>query len=188
MNPVPGHALLVLTLAGCPAEEPVVKAVVSPKTAEEVQARREAAEGRTRPEHIDATYQKVEGVYIDARYFGGRNYAAIRGEIEAQLGAVAEERDLGDQGREVRFERGTLRVVGELITMIEVPLPENLRRTEALGVLGFPPAISWAEQQPTNEFRLQRQFGFRRIIFHRIQPGSELVDRVTAWHRSPGDR
>jgi hypothetical protein len=155
---------------------------------EEVTSKREAEALRASPAAIEARYQKAEGVYVDARYLTGRSYSAVREQVEAQLGPVLTEEELtGDGGKRVRFERGVAQVGDDTIYMLELPLPEHLRRTEALAVLGFPPATG--EYQVTNkQFRLLNTWGFRRIIFHRVEAGSEEIDRVEVWKETPMDR
>lgn len=177
--------LLLTCLLACD-DRPVLGAVEPPPTVEEVAARRAAAELRVTPANIDATYVKPEGVYIDARHFGGRSYRSARAEVEQQLGAVIEEREAAAGDREIVFERGTLRLSGDTIQMIEVPLPEPARRTEALGQLGFPPATD-EYQSLSLEFRLLNAWGFRRIRLFRVARGAEEVTRVQVWRFSDGD-
>ncbi|MES2637967.1 MAG: hypothetical protein V4850_00730 [Myxococcota bacterium] len=177
---------LLLLLLACDGPEPVLRAVDVPETVEQVAARRAAAELRVTPENIDATYVKPEGVYIDARHFGGRGYRSARAEVEQQLGAVIEEREAQAGAREIVFERGTLRLSGDTIQMIEVPLPEPVRRTEALGQLGFPPATD-EYQSLSLEFRLLNAWGFRRIRLIRVARGAEEITRVQVWRFSDGE-
>lgn len=171
---------LLLLALGCGDPEPVLQAVEPPSTPEAVAEKRAAAERRTSPANVEAIYQKPEGVYVDARYLGGRGYDAVRPEIEQQLGAVVEERPPASGGREIVFERGTLRLVGNRIQMVEVPLPEPLRRSEALARLGFPPATRDYKELAL-EYRLLNEWGFRRIRFVRAARDSEEIVRVQAW-------
>ncbi|MDP2311595.1 MAG: hypothetical protein Q8P41_01715 [Pseudomonadota bacterium] len=177
---------LLAFLLACNDPEPVLRAVEAPASVEEVAERRAAAELRATPANIDATYEKPAGVYIDARHLGGRSYRSARAEVEQQLGAVIEEREVQGGAKEVVFERGTLRLAGDTIQMVDVPLPEPLRRTEALGVLGFPPATG-EYQSLSLEFRLLNTWGFRRIRLYRTARGSEEIARVEAWRFSDGD-
>jgi hypothetical protein len=183
--------LLLGLVAGCDPPAPVLRAVDPPRTAEAVAERRAASELRASPSAVEAAYVKAPGVYIDARYLGGRAYRAVRAEVEEQLGAVLEEQEPsgtpgGEGVRSVVFERGTLRLAGDTIQMIEVPLPEPVRRTEALGMLGFPPATGHYLALSL-EFRLTNTWGFRRIRFFRAARGSEDVTRVQVWKSSDGD-
>lgn len=167
-------------MSGLPSEEQVA----------EVRAQREARARATTPAAVEAAYQKPAGVWIDARYLGGRRYASVRGEVEAQLGALVEERDLPEgQGTEHRFQRGNLRVDDDgAIYLVDVPLPEPMRRADALAALGFPPQLTRDYNVLTLEYRLTNVWGFRRLRFLRAQAGSEEVVRVEAWKASPGDQ
>lgn len=173
--------LLVLWL-GCGSDEPVITAVPTPISAEELTIQRYKQLEKASPVNLVRTYEKPAGIYVDVRYFGGKNYESVRDQLTEQLGAVQDTNELGDLGREVVFERGTLRVQGGEIYMIEIPLPEPLRRTEALGVLGFPPA-SRDYLSLTLEYRLTNVWGFRRIRFLRAERDSEDIVRVQAWKR-----
>ncbi len=177
---------LLSFLFACNDPEPVLRAIEAPPTVEEVAERRAASELRVTPANLDATYEKPAFVYVDARHLGGRSFRSARAEIEQQLGAVIEERPVSATTKEVVFERGTLRLVGDTIQMIEVPLPEAVRRTEALGQLGFPPATD-EYQALALEFRLLNSWGFRRIRLFRVARGSEEIARVQAWRFSDGE-
>lgn len=177
--------MVLIWLLACSGSEPVVSGV--PDTPEEVRTAREAKERRADPAEKAAVYQKAEGVYIDARYLGGRSYSAVRDELEAQLGAVTGEEDLGEDGKEIQFERGSLRVLNNEIYMLAIPLPEPLRRTEALGVLGFP-ATNQKYITTNTEFRLTNAWGFRRIRFFRVERDSEDIERVEIWKTTPKDQ
>lgn len=174
-----GVNLLLLALA-CGDPAPVMQAVQPATTPEAIAEKRAAAELRASPANVEATYAKPEGVYVDAHFLGGRSYDAVRAEVEAQLGAVVEEREGVSGGREIVFERGTLRIVDGRIQMVEVPLPEPVRRTAALGMLGFPPATGDYKALAL-EFRLVNEWGFRRLRLVRAARGSEDVVRVQAW-------
>ena len=86
---------MFFALLACGAPEPVIQAVEPPATAEEARERRVAAELKASPQNIDATYKRAEGVYVDVRYLGGRDYKAARAEIADQLGAGVEEDEIG---------------------------------------------------------------------------------------------
>ena len=55
---------------------------------------------------------------------------------EAQLGALVSQGPTSDGALAYVFRRGTVRVADGNIQMIEISLPEPLRRSEALAVLG----------------------------------------------------
>lgn len=177
---------LLLLLLACGDPEPVLQAVAPPRTPQEIAEQREKAELRASTANLEATYVKGEGVYVDARYLGGRRYDAVRAEIEQQLGAVVEEREAPGGAREVVFERGSLRLSDGTIQMVDVPLPEAVRRSDALALLGFPPATG--EYKPfLLEYRLLNEWGFRRIVLVRAERGSEDIVRVQAWKFSGVD-
>jgi hypothetical protein len=175
-------SLLSLLLA-CAGDEPVLTAVQAPPPAavEEAATRRKAQEAKASPEAAGGVdYAKPKGVYIDAPYFAGRSWDAARDEIARQFGAVALEETTPDKARLVTLERGKLRVVDGRIQTIEVPLPEPLRRTEALMVLGLPP-VQDAYRAMTFEYRISNVHGFRRIRLFRAEREGETVNRVELW-------
>lgn len=175
---------MIWWLLACGSGTPVVQGVKPPQSVEEVTAKRKEQELRATPENLVASYQKAEGVYIDLRFFGGKGYNESREQIGAQFGALLSEKDLGPQGTEMSFERGILRIKDGKIYMMEVPLPEPLRRTEALGVLGFPPATR-EYLDTTLEFRLNNAWGFRRIRFLKAERNGEEIAKVQAWKEDP---
>lgn len=178
---------MVAWLFACGEPEPVLRAVKAPPTAEQVAAKRDAQELRASPKAMEVAYEKPAGVYIDARFLGGRSWTGVRDEIERQFGAVLEETRTAEGDREVRFDRGRIRIHAERIQMVEVLFPEPLRRSEALLQLGFP--ATTAEYRPyAKEFRLANVWDFRRLVFHRAAPGSEQIDGVQAWKFSTSDR
>ncbi|MSP56137.1 MAG: hypothetical protein EXR69_11115 [Myxococcales bacterium] len=131
-------------------------------------------------------YQRPEGVYVDARYLGQQTYSVARAEIEAQLGGVVTQSVLPvGQGEELQFERGTLRVHNDRIYLVDVRLPEPVRRDEALGLCGFPSSAAMNWSSFSGEYRLLNQWGFRRVVFERNARGSEDVVRVQAWRALP---
>lgn len=175
-----------LAWLACGGDEPVLPAV--PDTPEEVREKRAAEELATSPRAMEARYEKPAGVYVDVRYLGGRALVAVRGEVEAQLGALVEERFLPEgQGKEMRFERGTIRVYDGAIYMIDVALDPPLRRNEALAQLGFPDSVPRDYIVLSREFRANQVWEFRRLRFFRVEEGSELVNRVQAWKRDAAD-
>ncbi|MFN7147103.1 MAG: hypothetical protein ACK4YP_25260, partial [Myxococcota bacterium] len=169
---------LLLLLAACGDPEPVLQAVTPPRTPEEVAEQRERAELRASPANLDASYTKAEGVYVDARYLGGRRYDAVRAEIEQQLGAVVEEREAPGGAREVVFERGSLRLSGGTIQMVDVPLPEPVRRCVTCSSAG---AASTRPANASGRVRCSCEPGSA------AEPRSSMAWRSTprTWSRSP---
>ena len=172
---------MILWMFACFSSGPVVQGVQDAAT---VTAKRQAQEVKATPENLVVTYQKPAGVYVDVRYFGGKSYNAVRPQLAEQLGALLNDTDIGIQGSELNFERGLLRVKEDNIYMLEIPLPEPLRRTEALGVLGFPPA-NQDYLNTTLEFRLNNVWGFRRLRFLKAERGGEECNKVQAWKSEP---
>lgn len=180
--------LLLLLALGCSGDEPVVSGVPQPTTAEAVREEREEREARASPKYVEASYQKPEGVLIDVRYLGGRDYQAVRGEVAEQLGGLVESVELPEgQGKELRFERATVRVVDGAIYMFDVALDPPVRRDQALVKLGFPDSIPKEYTVLPREFRATHVWGFRRLRFFRVEQGSELIERVQAWKRDLAD-
>ncbi|MCB9777768.1 MAG: hypothetical protein H6742_04325 [Alphaproteobacteria bacterium] len=178
--------LLSLLLTACTSEEPVLRGVpdepllVAQPTAVDL-ARRIEAPDDTRQ------YEKPAGVYIDVAWLGGRAFKDHREVISDQLGGLVQAQDLaaGD-GQELVFERGTVRVLDGDIYMIDVALPAPLRRTEALASVGFPPHTGrWVTLH--REYRLNNVWDFRRLRLTRVDSEQELVDRIQAWKRVPGE-
>lgn len=181
-------AVLSALLAGpsaCGGDEPVLSGVSANAPPLDAPGSDAAAEGEAPAEA--GTYRKPDGVYIDARHLGGKRYQEVRDEVADQLGALQSSQDLpGDNGRELVFERGTLRLLDDQIILVDVELPTPLRRTEALAALGFPPATG-RYLTLHREFRLNHVWGFRRLRMMRENRHSEDVVRVAAWYRVPGD-
>lgn len=133
-------------------------------------------------------YQKADNVYIDVHHLGGRDYEEVRHIIFDQLGGLVEKVDLpAGNGREYRFERGILRVADGRIYMVRVPLPKPLRRSDALIALGFPPYVG-NYLTFSREYRLNHEWGFRRIRLMRKDRQSERVTLVEAWYSVPGEQ
>jgi len=181
--------MLLAVLLAC-EPEPMISAVQPPaERVEEVRTAREQAEIAASPAALDLGYVKPEGVYVDVAWLGGRTYSVVRGEVAAQLGALVEEGSLPPgQGQEFRFEKGTLRVSGDRILLVDVPLPEPMRRSEALRLVGFPDQVPRNWVLLSGEFRLTSVFNYRRIILDRVGPGEEDVIRVRAWKEGLSDR
>ncbi len=177
-----------MLLLACFNDEPVVSVVPDPEKVEAAREKRLTEETRASPQQIEAGYQKADGVWVDVRFLGGRAYSLVREHVARQLGALIEETPLpGGVGKALRFERGLLRVQNDRIEMIEVKLPEPVRRSEALRLTGFPDQVPRNWIILSGEFRLTNAFEFRRIIFTRIGPGSEDITTVEAWKTAPGE-
>jgi hypothetical protein len=191
-----GTLLLLLAILGCGSDDPVLTAVAphaappsgeassAPKdeapAVKAVRERREAREKRASRAGMDADYQKPKGVYVDALYFGGRDWGNARDEALRQFGSLTVEESLPDGARLYTHERGTIRVAEGRIQALDIPLPEPLRRSEALAVLNIPQVVD-AYRPYVLEFRLLNVHGFRRIQLARAARDSEDIVRVHAW-------
>lgn len=174
---------LALSLACAGADEPAVRAVrPPPPTVEEVTARREAEELRASPRNLEVNYVKPPNVYIDVHFLGGRRWENVRDIVVEQLGALQEE-STDRQGRELkRLERGILTLQDGEIDQIEVPLPEPMRRADAMIACGFSGLVD-RYLSFSHEYRVTQFQGYRRIILHRVGKGDDLVDQLTAQKR-----
>ena len=124
---------------------------------------------------------------IDVHPQGGQSYREARDVVVEQLGELQSADELaGDNGRLMRFENGAVQVVDDEIVMLRIPLPSPMRRSEALEALGFPPYVG-RYITLHREYRLNHEWGFRRIRMSRESRSSELVTQVEAWFRVPGE-
>jgi hypothetical protein len=181
--------LPLLLVLGCARDEPVLTGIPSEPLLDGVQS---AAEQRTddlapTEQHAPPPYVRADGVYVDIGYLGGRRFSGSRDVISDQLGGLQERRPLsGERGEELTFDRGTLRVIEDTIYMLQVPLPEPLRRHEALAVAGLPTVVD-RYTTLNREYRLYREWGFRRIQMARVSSDSELVTAIEAWRWLPSE-
>ncbi len=172
---------LALLLACNNADEPIVRAVAPPKpTPEAIAEKREKEELRTSPRNLEVNYVKPPGAYVDVQFLGGRRWDNVRDILVDQLGALTgQERDA--QGDEVmKLERGTVTLSDGVIDVIDVPLPEPMRREDAMVACGFS-GLADRYLPFTREYRVTQFQGFRRIVLHRVAPEDDLVNRLTGY-------
>ena len=180
-------SLLLLNLLACERQEPVLTGVPAEPILGEVRSASDERADHAAPEREPAPYEPAPNVYVDVLHLGGKTFSTDRDLVLRQMGALQDSRPLhGDLGEELIFERGRLRVTGDRIYFVEVPLPEPMRRAEALAVLGFP-AIVDDYLVFSHEFRLHHEWGFRRLSMRRLEEDSELVTHVKAWKWLPGE-
>lgn len=186
-------APLLLLLTACTTGEPVLQGVpgtpllVPPEAGEEeaVASSEAPPDGRSANPEL---YQKAANVWVDINFLAGKSWSEVRGEANSQLGPLTESVDLpGDNGVELRFTRGAVRVADDRVYMVWVPLPEPTRRGEALEAVGLLPSTS-KYLILHREFRLNNERGFRRIRMRRLDRDSEFVTEVEAWRWIPGER
>jgi hypothetical protein len=122
----------------------------------------------------------AEGVLADLRWLGGQREQDVVDRLEEAFGPRTGEVDLQTRGREIRFERGAVRVRGGRLVMVRFDLPEAMSRPEALEATGFPPSTGgWRTTH--REYRLGRACGFDRFRLGRAPGGSDRVVSVEAW-------
>lgn len=127
------------------------------------------------------------GLALDVPWVLGRAWEEVRLELPEHLGPVTEVVELGSvDGREVRLQRGRVRLLGQDVYLVEVALPAPLARSEALEALGIPPTVeTWFDL--SQEYRVTWHAGYERLRFGRTEADSELVAWVEVLERSPRD-
>lgn len=175
-------------LLGCREEAPVLTGIPAAPLLEgtaSAQERRGQFE-EDLPEVTQDVYEKPAGVYIDLGHITSRSFRDSRDIIADQLGELISRQERHDGMTEMTFERAVIRLSDDRIFMIRVPLPEPLRRSEGLESLGFP---LFVDRYITfhNEYRLNHEWGFRRIRLKRQSPDSELITEIEAWRWIPGE-
>ncbi len=178
-------ALALVALAGCGPEEPVLQGVPAEALlASQPSAEQRAASADRLNRSATEPYLKPEGVYVDVLYLGGASFRLNRDVLADQLGALQAVEDLPDGAQRARFERGEVQVKDDAIYLVTVPLPQPLRRSEALNALGFPAYVG-RYVSLHREYRLNNTWGFRRLRLKRQSPEDELVTELEAWHTVP---
>lgn len=175
----------LLLLCACAPEAPVLQGVpTEPMLTDRPRASDLAGQAQDDPAQ---PYQRPEGVHVDVHHLGGRSYRDNRDVLTEQLGALREVSDLpGGAGQRLDFERGTAHVLDDRVYMLRVPLPEPMRRSQALEALGFPPYVG-RYVTLHREYRLNNTWEFRRIRMRRASTEDELVTEVEAWHHVPDE-
>lgn len=178
-------ALLCLSMVGCAPEEPVLQGVPASALLNDQPSAEERAQTSARASASAAEpYTRPAGVHVDVLYLGGAPYGRNRDILADQLGALLAVEDLPDGAQRAVFERGSVQVKDDVIYALTVPLPEPLRRSEALNALGFPAYVG-RYVSLHREYRLNNTWGFRRVRLKRQSPDNELVTEVEAWHTIP---
>jgi hypothetical protein len=177
--------LLLGLVLGCVDEEPVLIGIPQEALlngqAEETKPGAPAAKP---PVH----YKKSKAVYVDVRFLGGKPFLQVRDILTDQLGPLQGHQQIDSKaGESLEFLRGSVRVIKGTVAMLNIPLPEPLRRAEALEALGFPPYVG-GYTIFHREYRLHHEWGFRRIRLKREDRRSERVIEVEAWRWLPGER
>lgn len=176
-------ASIVLLLSilgfGCD-DEPVLQAIETPTLLDELPS----AEERIATKDI-VEYQKKDGVYVDVRYLGGRSWIDAQPTLAEQLGNLQDSLELPmRQGVRYQYDKGSVYIYEDQVYRIDLPLPEELRRSQVLQILGFPEQVD-KYLITHREYVLENEWEFRRIRMKRVGTENELVKEVSAWKFSP---
>lgn len=164
---------------GC-EDEPVLQAIETPTILDEVQS---ADERLATQDVVD--YQKKKGVYVDVRYLGGRPWIDAQSTLTEQLGDLQDSQELPmRQGTRYIYDKGSVYIYEDQVYRIDLPLPEELRRSQVLQLLGFPEQVD-KYLITHREYVLENEWEFRRIRMKRVGTENELVKEVSAWKFSP---
>ena len=179
LNTVTTLLLLPILGFGC-EDEPVLQAIETPTLLDEIPS----AEERLATKDL-VEYRKKEGIYIDVRYLGGRNWTSVQPTLAEQLGDLQDSQELPmRQGLRYQYEKGSIYIYEDQIYRIDLPLPEELRRSATLQLLGFPEQVD-KYLITHREYVLENEWEFRRIRMKRVSKDNELVNEVSAWKFSP---
>lgn len=181
--------LLALLLLACERQEPVLTGIPAVPLLSDLPSAEDNrfAQANPAPPAAPAAYVSAPGVYVDVLHLGGKTFTTERDIVLQVMGELLESRDLPPgKGQEWVFVRGSLCTLDDRIYRITVPLPAPMRRDQALSSLGFPAIVS-EYITFSGEFRLNHEWGFRRIRMKRAAPDSEEVIEVDAWRWVPGE-
>ena len=164
---------------GC-EDEPVLQAIDAPMILDEVPS----ADERLATKDV-VEYQKKEGVYVDVRYLGGRSWTDAQPTLSEQLGDLQDSLELPmRQGTRYLYDKGSVYIYEDQVYRIDLALPEELRRSQVLQILGFPEQVD-KYLITHREYVLENEWEFRRIRMKRVGTENELVKEVSAWKFSP---
>ncbi|MDG1480892.1 MAG: hypothetical protein P8R54_14950 [Myxococcota bacterium] len=184
-----GSGLIIAALlSGCRQETPVLTGIPAEalleRTASAAERRDQLSEDL--PDIDTVPYALPDGVYIDVSRLTSRPFRDSRDEIGDQLGELISTRTLHDGITEMAFERAVIRLLDDHIFMLRVSLPEPMRRSESLQLLGFPLFVD-RYLSFHREFRLNHTWDFRRIRLKREAARSEMITEIEAWKWIPGE-
>ena len=161
-------------------EEPVLQAIDAPNVLNDVPS---ADERLQQPQQ--QAYVKRDSVYIDVLHLGGLDWQLQQTVLNNQLGSLQQSTELPmQQGVEHIYDRGTIYVYDGRIYRLDIPLPEHMRRSEALLTLGFPEQVD-KYLITHREYVLENEWAFRRLRMMRVSKENELVTMVSAWKFYP---
>lgn len=173
-------SLALALIFSCKDSEPIIKGLEE----QSILAKQNTYNSKKK----NSGYQKLEQVYIDVFYLGGRSYTNSQGIIAEQLGQFQETIELPmGKGLRHRFERGNIQVLNDEIYMIQIELPEVRRRSETFQMMGFPEQID-NYIITHREYIVEHQWEFLRFRLYRESKNNEMVNRFEAWKWAPKDR
>lgn len=182
-GPVPLRpvVLLLALFGGCGEPEPVLRGVGPEPLLGSPAPATTTADAEPKP------YELPPGVLVDIQYLTSRPLIESRAVLRDQLGSLVQAEQLrSGWGERLSLERGAVQVLDGRVYMIEFPLPEPMRRDQAMRAMGLPPQVN--ESIPTHrQYRLNNERGFRRILMERQSRRNELVVSVQAWKWLPGE-
>ena len=124
-----------------------------------------------------ASYVKSDDVEVDTQYLLGRHVDEVQGELSAQMGEIIGRAELGRDGVEVSYDRGSVRLIDDTLYQIRFELPFVMRRSQALEAAGLPAQVG-AWHGNTLDWVVKWSFGMERIRMGREARGSEHVTWV----------
>ena len=142
---------------GCD-DEPVLQAIETPTLLDEIPS----AEERIATKDI-VEYQKKDGVYVDVRYLGGRRLDRCTTDIGRAIGEPARQPQGVPmrQGIRYQYDKGSVYICEDQVYRIDLALPEELRRSQVLQILGF--QNKWTDLITHREYVLENEWGFVRF-------------------------
>jgi len=132
------------------------------------------------------TYEKRDGLHIDAPYLMGKRYDTLDPEVVAdQLGTEVRREALEHFGVvEIEFETRSIRLYRDEIFYVEYRLEGPMDMTTAMGVSGFP--IRLPPSLPaTLEERIVNYWNMRQISLMRVEPNADMFDEIRIWKLRP---
>jgi hypothetical protein len=171
-------------LQAIPNENSSIPSEISPSTTGNILGDVVSAESK-RTQKETGVYVKPPGVFIDVLYLGNRSFEEAQGIIAEQMGNIQNtiEQPMG-LGIRYEYEHGAIQVVDGKMYLFEIALPESMRRSQALQLLGFPEYVD-KYLITHREYILENKWEFRRIRMIRDGKDNEFVHKILAWKFQP---
>ncbi len=181
-NMILNAGLWLSVFYGC-NEEPVLTGIEPSSVLKDLPSAQERIENPT-----PTIYQKKQGVYIDVLYLGGSDREMRQGILGAQLGNLQQSIELPmRQGIQYIYDKGSVYTFEGRIYRLDIELPEPLRRSQTLQLLGFPEQVD-KYLITHREYVLENEWTYRRIRMKRQSKDNELVTSVSAWKFYPQEQ